>query len=86
MKENSKPVPVTVLIPAYNEEQSIGNTIRKIRELYPDFEVLVVDDGSTDNTLRVAMDAGANVWPHPYNIGNGAAIKSGLRIARVNGS
>lgn len=73
---------VTILLPAYNEEQAIGATIHKIKELYPDFEVLVVDDGSTDNTLQVAMDAGANVWPHPYNIGNGAAIKSGLRVAR----
>jgi len=69
-------------MPAYNEEQIIGTTIKGIKELYPDFEVLVIDDGSTDNTLRVAMDAGANVWPHPYNIGNGAAIKTGLRLAK----
>ncbi len=82
MKETTQRVPVTVLMPAYNEEQSIAATIQKIKDLYPDFEVLVIDDGSTDNTLRVAMDAGANVWPHPYNIGNGAAIKSGLRIAK----
>lgn len=80
--DDNKNVLVTILIPAYNEEQSIGITVRKLKELHPDFEVLVVDDGSTDNTLQVAMDAGANVWPHPYNIGNGAAIKSGLRIAR----
>ncbi len=73
---------VTVLIPAFNEEDSVGKTIIKIKQLYPDFEVLVVDDGSTDNTLQVAMDAGANVWPHPYNIGNGAAIKTGLRCAQ----
>ena len=82
MKENTAQIPVTVLIPAYNEEQIIGATIARVKELYPDFEILVIDDGSTDNTLRVAMDAGANVWPHPYNIGNGAAIKSGLRIAK----
>lgn len=73
---------VTVLIPAYNEEMVIGETIKKIKELYPEFEILVVDDGSTDDTLKVAIETGANVWPHPYNIGNGAAIKSGLRIAK----
>lgn len=72
---------VTILLPAYNEEQSIGQTIAAIKALYPDFEILVVDDGSTDNTLKIAMDAGANVWPHPYNLGNGAAIKTGLRCA-----
>ena len=81
-KENRKKILVTVLIPACNEEGSIGDTIRRIRELHPDYEILVVDDGSTDKTLQVAMDSGANVWPHPYNIGNGAAIKTGLRIAR----
>ncbi len=73
---------ITVLIPAYNEEQSIGQAIKSIRSLYPDFEILVIDDGSTDNTQQIAMDAGANVWPHPYNIGNGASIKSGLRCAQ----
>ncbi len=81
MSDNKNPA-VTVLIPAYNEEKSIGNTVRRVKELHPDFEVLVVDDGSTDKTMQMAMDAGANVWPHPYNIGNGAAIKSGLRVAR----
>jgi len=80
--EEAKKYEVTVLLPAYNEEQAIAGTIQKIRKLYPDFEVLVVDDGSTDNTLKVAMDAGANVWPHPYNIGNGAAVKTGLRMAQ----
>lgn len=72
---------VTVLLPAYNEEQSIGRTIAAIKDRYPDFEVLVVNDGSTDQTMQVAMEAGANVWPHPYNMGNGAAIKTGLRCA-----
>jgi glycosyltransferase involved in cell wall biosynthesis len=76
-----KSVDVTILLPAYNEEQSIGNTIREIKQLYPDFEILVVDDGSTDRTKDEAIKAGANVWSHPYNIGNGAAIKNGLRFA-----
>ena len=77
-----KKVEVTVLLPAYNEENIIGETVKSIRRLYPDYEVLVIDDGSTDSTMQVAIDAGANVWPHPYNIGNGAAIKSGLRLAK----
>jgi len=80
LKTNSTPT-VTVLLPAFNEEKSIGDTIKAIRELYPDFEILVIDDGSTDNTVKTAMEAGAHVWPHPYNMGNGAAIKSGLRCA-----
>ncbi|MDJ0622578.1 MAG: glycosyltransferase family 2 protein [Desulfocapsaceae bacterium] len=73
---------VTILLPAFNEAGIIGTTIKKIKDLHPDFEILVVDDGSTDGTLQEAMNAGANVWPHPYNIGNGAAIKTGLRLAK----
>ena len=72
---------VTILLPAYNEEQSIGATVAHIKELHPDFDILVVDDGSTDNTKDAAEKAGARVISHPYNIGNGAAVKTGLRHA-----
>lgn len=72
---------LTILLPAYNEAENIGETISNIKALYPDFEILVVDDASTDDTIPNAMAAGANVWPHPYNMGNGAAIKTGLRCA-----
>ena len=72
---------ISIIIPAYNEAQTIGDVVTKIIELYPDFETIVVNDGSTDDTAAVAKDAGALVYSHPYNIGNGAAVKSGIRFA-----
>jgi len=80
-KEFHGQIELTILMPAYNEEQSIGTTIGEIKKLYPEAEILVVDDGSEDRTREEAVKAGANVWKHPYNIGNGAAIKTGLRYA-----
>jgi glycosyltransferase involved in cell wall biosynthesis len=72
---------VSIVIPAFNEERAIGKTIENIKRLYPSFDVLVVDDGSTDNTADAAEAAGARVVRHPYNIGNGAAVKTGIRNA-----
>ncbi len=72
---------VSIIIPAYNEAQTIGDVVTRIKTLYPDFEMIVVNDGSTDDTASVAKDAGALVYSHPYNIGNGAAVKSGVRFA-----
>jgi len=72
---------VSIIIPAYNESQNIGEVVFKIKERYPDYEIIVVNDGSTDDTADIARDAGARVHSHPYNIGNGAAIKSGIRTA-----
>lgn len=72
---------ISVVIPVYNEAQAIGKTVRSILECVPDAEVLVVDDGSTDESAKVAREAGAYVWSHPYNIGNGAAVKTGIRLA-----
>ena len=72
---------VSIIIPACNEDQTIGDVITKIIDLYPDFEIIVINDGSTDNTAAIAKDAGALVYSHPYNIGNGAAVKNGIRFA-----
>ena len=72
---------VTVIIPAFNEAGSIGNIVSEIISLYPDFEVIVINDGSVDETATEAEKAGATVYSHPYNVGNGAAVKSGIRVA-----
>jgi glycosyltransferase involved in cell wall biosynthesis len=72
---------VSIIIPAYNEAQAIGEVVTRITQLYPDFEVIVVNDGSIDDTADVAKAAGALVYSHPQNIGNGAAIKSAIRFA-----
>lgn len=72
---------VSIIIPAYNEAQIIGDVVTKIARFYPDYEIIVVNDGSTDDTGAVAKAAGALVYSHPRNIGNGAAVKSGIRFA-----
>ena len=79
---NQELPPVSIVIPAYNEEASIPEVVRKIRELHGDFEILVVDDHSTDKTAEAARQAGARVIQHPYNKGNGAAVKTGIRHDR----
>ena len=72
---------ISIVLPAFNEADSIGNVIANVRRLYPDAELIVVDDGSTDDTAGAAAAAGAVVYQHPYNIGNGAAVKTGIRKA-----
>ncbi len=74
--------PATILIPAYNEAETLGGLLPRLKSLYPEYEILVVDDGSTDGTAEIAAAGGAAVVRHPYNKGNGASIKSGLRRAR----
>jgi len=72
----------SIVIPAKNEEEGLAKTLPSLRDLYPDTEVIVVDDGSTDATAQVCRDAGVTVISHPYSKGNGAAIKTGARAAR----
>ena len=75
------PSSVSIVIPAFNEGASIGEVVGVLRAAAPWREVLVVDDGSTDATAERGAAAGATVIRHPYNKGNGAAVKSGIRRA-----
>lgn len=72
---------VSIVLPAKNESAAIGQTIAQIQLLQLAHEVIVVNDGSTDQTKQVAESAGAKVVTHPYSKGNGAAIKTGARTA-----
>lgn len=72
---------ISVVLPAKNESGAIGLTVKKIHQLNLVDEIIVVNDGSTDNTLKAAESAGAIVISHPYSKGNGAAIKTGARNA-----
>jgi glycosyltransferase involved in cell wall biosynthesis len=73
---------VSVVIPAFNEEKTVAEVVARVRPEDGWCEVLVVDDGSTDRTAEFASGAGARVVRHPYNKGNGAAVKTGLRASR----
>ena len=77
----AEPGDVSVVIPAFNEEEGIAAVVAEVRAR-PWREVLVVDDGSTDRTAERAAEAGARVVRHPYNKGNGAAVKTGVREAK----
>jgi polyisoprenyl-phosphate glycosyltransferase len=77
---------ISLIVPAYNEENAIGNTVQNIllilngAEFQPN-EVIVIDDGSVDKTLREAEKAGVKIIRHPHNIGYGRSIKDGIQAA-----
>lgn len=72
---------LSIIIPAKNEAASIGEVVSAARALYPRAEILVVDDGSDDDTAGQAEQSGATVIRHPISLGNGAAVKNGARAA-----
>ena len=73
---------LSLILPAKNEAEGLRRTLPGIRELLPEAEIIVVDDGSTDETAKVAQQFGATVLSSPYSMGNGAAIKRGARAAK----
>ena len=72
---------VSIVIPAFNEGRTIGRIVCAAREQCPGAEIVVVDDASTDDTAEQAAAAGANVIRRPYNVGNGAGVKTGVRAS-----
>ncbi|MGI9272189.1 MAG: glycosyltransferase [Woeseiaceae bacterium] len=81
MSEITDTSTLSIVIPAKNEAASIGEVVTTARAEFPDAEIIVVDDGSTDETGELAEAAGANVIRHPESLGNGASVKSGARAA-----
>ena len=74
---------ISIIIPDCNESQGLSTFLAELLTRYPapDYEVIVVNDGSRDNTREIALGCGARVLSHPYQMGNGAAIKTGARAA-----
>jgi glycosyltransferase involved in cell wall biosynthesis len=74
-----------IVVPAWNEQLTVGHTVREIRAATPHLPVLVVSDGSTDRTAQVARAAGALVLELPFNLGVGGAMRAGFRYAVRHG-
>jgi glycosyltransferase involved in cell wall biosynthesis len=72
---------LTILLPARNEAAALGALLPELRARFPDAEILLVDDASEDETAQIGRDNGCRVISHPYRIGNGAAVKTGIRAA-----
>jgi glycosyltransferase involved in cell wall biosynthesis len=77
----AEPSAVSVVVPAYQEAEAIADVVSALASVGPWHEIIVVDDGSSDDTAARAAAAGATVVRHPYNKGNGAAVKTGIRRA-----
>jgi glycosyltransferase involved in cell wall biosynthesis len=75
------PAAVSIIVPAFNEADAVGLLVTELRSADPWHEIIVIDDGSSDATAEQAAAAGARVIRHPYNKGNGAAVKTGIRNA-----
>jgi len=79
------PPRILAIVPAWNEQDAVGQTIKDLRDARPDLDILVIDDGSGDHTAAVAAEAGALVCQLPFNLGVGGAMRTGYRYAVRHG-
>lgn len=73
---------LSIILPAHNEVANLRSLLEKLTAQFPDAEIMVVNDGSTDETVDLCRSCGVRVVTHPYRLGNGAAVKAGARVAR----
>ena len=85
MQSDDRKLRLLAIVPALNEEGMVGKVVRDIGRHAPDFDVVVVDDGSVDRTVAVADAEGAIVIRHPFNLGIGGAMQSGYKYALAHG-
>jgi len=76
---------ILIIVPAYNEERNIADTINEIRKNVPEVDILVVDDGSKDRTAAIAQELHTIVFSHPFNLRIGGAVQTGFKFARREG-
>src|SRR4051794_25956457 len=76
---------VLIIVPAWNEAKNVGTTVREIRSVSPQYDVVVIDDGSSDDPAQVARESGAIVLALPFNLGVGGAMRTGFTYARRHG-
>jgi glycosyltransferase involved in cell wall biosynthesis len=82
---NSGALKALIVMPAFNEEQNIAAIVAETRRIQPGLDIIVVDDGSTDDTVRIARQVGVQVLQLPFNIGVGGAMRTGFKYAREAG-
>ena len=81
MKDPRGPDSLLIIVPAYNEEATVGGVVREIRDAMPGVAILVLDDCSYDTTRKVARQAGAEVLPAPHHLGLGGCVQAGYKLA-----
>jgi glycosyltransferase involved in cell wall biosynthesis len=82
MDVTEQPIELSIVLPALNEAQSLQVLLPQISQAFPQAEIIVVDDGSNDQTAAICEQAGCRIVANPYRMGNGAAIKRGARAAK----